>query len=121
MPIQEHKNVPRKDMISVKCFSYQKFGHISANCGNNKINHFKKNMQPMEEHPQRQVPSVLSYKNLVYGYCLLCNDFGHKSSNCRTYGERSRNQINKTSEHFLIFLGHIICYVCVNLGRKAKD
>jgi uncharacterized membrane protein len=48
-------------------FYCKKFGHISANCRNNKINHFKKNKQPKKEHPQRSVPSVSRYKNSFMG------------------------------------------------------
>ena len=121
MPSQEPKNVSRKDMRNVKCFKCKKFGQILANSRNNKINNFKKNNQPKKEYPQRLAPLVFRYKNLFYGYCFLCNDFGHKNVDCRTYGVRSRNEINKRYANFLTFHGHIRCYIYDNLGHKAKD
>jgi len=84
------------------------------------INNFKKNKKPKED-TQILVPSSFRYKKFLYGYCFLCNDFGHKRVDSRTYGVRSRNQISKRYEHFPTLVGHIRCYVCETVGHKAKD
>ena len=51
-----------------------------------------------------------------YGYCLKCNTYGHKASNCRVV-----KKIKKipTSNRFAVF--EIQCYRCGMVGHMARQ
>jgi len=62
----ESKNVPKKNMRYVRCFSREKFGHILAHCKCRKTNYSQQKKQLNAENLQA-TPSVSRYKNSFYG------------------------------------------------------
>ena len=73
-------------MKNITCFSCHKPGHIATHC---KTRHIKFNQQKM--HQMRRLPQenkwkgqpLTKYINHFHGYCYACNEFGHKSIECK--------------------------------------
>ena len=73
-------------MRSITCFSCHKIGHIAAYCKTKKIQSNQQRMQKMKRLPQEKKwrgQPFTRYTNRFHGYCFSCNEFGHKSVECK--------------------------------------
>jgi len=102
------------------------------------------NQQPTMERTQEEnyrtiAPSkrspTLKYQTIFFGLCYLCNNFGHKAINCKSYaknknnyGGYSRNNYlrkpheayNRNCNNFGSSNDEVECYKCNNFGHTAK-
>lgn len=106
-----------------KCYNCGAHGHITTMCSNDeiKISHQNDhpNEKPREACMQRNCPSFW-YNSPFYGYFFSCNDFGHRDIDCRAH-ERNKIWFNTRCQAIPQFLGHIRCFLCDDVGHKAKD
>ena len=105
---------------SITCFSCHKPGHVVAHCKTKRINVNQQKMMQMRRIPQASKgkrQSFTRYTNHFHGYCYACNNFGHKSVECKMYSIRGTKYYTSAQMH----LGQIRCSVCLKRGHKAKD
>ena len=78
--------------------------------------------------PRRPMTNI--YQHIFFGHCYSCNNFGHKSLNCRGYGKfrdykksASGNKPKVRNHKFFAPLQRydIECYKCNNHGHIARD
>ena len=70
---------------------------------------------PQERKGKRQI--FTRYTNHFHGYCYACNNFGHKSVECKLCSKKGTKYYTSAQT----YLGKIRCYVCLKLGHKTKD
>ena len=107
-------------MRSITCFSYHKPRNIAAYCKTKQIQYNQQRMQKMKRLPQANKwrgQLFTRYTNRFHGYCFSCNEFGHKSVECKLCSKRGTKYYTSAQT----YLGKIRCYVCLELVHKAKD
>ena len=57
------------------------------------------------------------YINHFQGYYYSCNEFGHKSVECKLCSKRGTKYYTSAQ----MYLGKIRCYVCLKLRHKATE
>jgi hypothetical protein len=82
--------------------------------------------------PPFRIYSTTRYQNIFFGLCYACNNFGHKSINCRannvsnnyfeihTQRGPSETQI-RSYNRFESLSTEVECYKCNNFGHMAKN
>jgi chromosome segregation ATPase len=60
------------------------------------------------------------YKNIVYGNCFYCTNFGHKDSNCRDYKRNVQERSVCNSQINLTSLNYINCNSNIYLIQKIQ-
>ena len=107
-------------MKNITCFSCHKPGHNAAQCKRRPINFNQQKMQQKRRLPQaRKWKGQYStrYTNHFHGYYYACNEFGHKSIDCKLCSKRGMKYYTLAQ----IYFDKIRCYICLKLGHKAKD
>ena len=75
-------------------------------------------------------PMTNRYQQIFLGHCYLCNNFGHKSLNCKAYGKFREYKKNSPSDkpkernhnRFTLLQRYDLeCYKCNNHGHMARD
>ena len=119
---KKRKSTKKKNRID-KCYNCGVHGSMVASCKNGEIKLSHQKEQPKEKKSQvcmqRKSPSFW-YNSPFYGYCFACNDSGHRAIDDRAHA-RNKNEINRRYQVIPQFLGHIRCFLCENVGHKAKD
>jgi hypothetical protein len=78
------------------------------------------------ETPSRWTPKE-SYGNVFHGHSYSCNEYGHKSLECRLYARRNNERFHNTLRCWICNqVGHISshchimqCYSCCVFGHKS--
>jgi hypothetical protein len=97
--------------------------------------------KPQEEEgfiraPPFIISSTPRYQTIFFGLCYACNDFGHKTVNCRannmnsnnfeSYTQRDFSRIpndtqRRSYNEFESLITEVECYKCNNFRHMAKD
>jgi hypothetical protein len=80
------------------------------------------------ETPSRWTPKQ-RYKNVFHGHCYSCNEYGHKSLDCRHYARKDNGRFHNTLRCWICNqVGHIAahchtmrCYNYSGFGHKSHD
>jgi hypothetical protein len=69
------------------------------------------------------------YESIFHGHCYSCNEYGHKSFECRYYERRYNGRFHNTTRcwrcdqvgHIVVHYNTMRCYSCSGFGHKSKD
>ena len=105
---------PKKKYRIGKCYNSGVHGHIDQ------LSHQKEQKKEKPHQASRKRSPPNRNNSLLYCYFSSSSDFGHRAIDYMGHA-RNINWFNKRYQHIPHFLGHIRCFVCDNVGHKAKD
>jgi hypothetical protein len=69
------------------------------------------------------------YESIFHGHCYSCNEYGHKSFECRAYERKNNGRFHNTIRcwrcdqvgNIVVHCNTMRCYNCSGFGQKSQD